>query len=158
VPHEPLVLNEWLLHDLQGENGTERQVQSGEFLKALRRGSDHIIVVRDTPWVRKAYALMRESTPAVRILSQFLFLGILLDSAKTRYLELDELQSLPAELAGEAPQSDAYLLQAAIATGSKIVVTTDQKLIDRVPSAAAIGIRLEHRDEFLVRYVAAIRV
>ena len=158
MPGERLVINEWLLHDLQGDNGLQSQAQSGAFLKRLITAGDRIAVVRGSPWARKAYALMRSGNPIPRILSQLLFLGILLDPAKSTYVDGEQLRPLPPDLAEEVPQSDVYLFQAAIETNSRIIVTTDARLIERAQSASAHGIQLQHRNGFLDQYMNDARI
>ncbi len=97
----------------------------------------------------KAFRLMKVETPTVRILSQILHLAILIDPLKCRFLEPEEIQPLPEELAMEVPTDDVYLFQAALAGHAEIIVTSDLRLIGRVTSASRFGIRLMGKEEFL---------
>jgi hypothetical protein len=155
VPCTPLIINEWLFHDLGGENGREAQERAYEFLLALRDGDDCIAALRPSRWMDKAYALMKVTSPEIRILSKLLHLGILLDSAKCLYVEADNLDDLPVPLAEEVPGDDAYLFQTALAIGAKVIVTSDKRLIGLAGSAPEFDIQLRLRDEFIAEYLNA---
>lgn len=64
------VVNEWLLHNLKGENGQERQREADKFLDILYRRCDIIVFVPGSPWAKKAYELMEFSDPKRRLLSK----------------------------------------------------------------------------------------
>jgi len=150
----PVVLNEWIFHDIRGENGLVAQSQSAELLQAFQRGPDAIVVLRESRWMDKAYALMTVSATPVRILSQFLRLAILLDPAKCHFVEQDAIQPLPPELAQQVPDDDAYLFQTALAGGADVIVTADTRLVERVTNAHERGIRLRLREEFIAEFLA----
>src|SRR5208282_4258397 len=110
-----MVLNEWIFHDLRGDNGPNAQLNVRSFLLALKEGPDHIVVLRGSPWSNKAFDIMKIGSPPVRILSQLLHLGILRDPLKCRYVEEHEVSPLPPVLAEQVPNDDAYLFQTALA-------------------------------------------
>lgn len=148
----PIVLNEWLIHDLRGHNGPVAQAESAEFVSAFQRGTDHIVVLRPSPWTRKAFDMMTVSTPPVHILSRILHLGILQDAQKCRFVEHSEVQPLPPDLA-RVPGDDAYLFQTALAALVPVIVTTDARLIEVVGAAAlARGIQMRTRAQLLDEY------
>jgi len=149
----PIVLNEWIIHDLKGDNGLDSRLESASFLQSLREGAETIVVLMQSPWMAKAYQLTREETPAVRILSKFLHLAILMDPLKCHYVDPEEIQPLPKDLAVEVPMDDVYLFQTALAGHAEIIVTSDERLIDRVRSAPRRGIQLARRDDFLRRHL-----
>ncbi|MDW8027024.1 MAG: hypothetical protein RMK94_01375 [Armatimonadota bacterium] len=102
------VVNEWLLHDLKGENGQERQKEADRFLDMLIRHCDIIVFVSGSPWAKKAYELMKFGDPKRRLLSKKLW-GLLRDANKRLLLKQDELQPLPEELQQVVKQDDWYL-------------------------------------------------
>ncbi len=55
-----LVLNEWIFHDLLGENGRDRQWETATFLKAFHLSSDRLVLPREGRWTQKAYGLMTQ--------------------------------------------------------------------------------------------------
>ncbi len=84
-----------------------------------------MVVLRESSWTQKAWALWREHDTRVQILSKLLYLGILIDPLKCRYLQPNEIRPLPDDLADQVPSDDAYLFQTALASGATIIVTTD---------------------------------
>ena len=150
----PIVLNEWLIHDLRGDNGHVAQAESAEFLSAFQASTDQIVVLRPSRWTQKAFGLMTISTPPIHMLSRLLHYGILQDALKCSYVEVADLAPLPEELARLVPDDDAYLFQTALAARVPVIVTTDTRLVDRVETVAAgSGIRMLLRAEFIQRYV-----
>jgi hypothetical protein len=148
VPPDAIIVNEWIFHDIKGDNGPRAQECSESFLEALIAGPYQIVVLRNSKWTEKAWALWKQNDARVQVLSKLLYLGILVDSRKCIYLNHDEVQPLPESLAAQVPADDVYLFQSAIATGARTIVTTDQRLIDMVTTAADHGIRLRLRDDY----------
>jgi len=72
-----LVLDEWLLYDLRGDNGAQRQEQAEKLLKALIERCDGLVVPKG-PWLDKAYDLAGFQDALRRGLSRLLQ-GILWD-------------------------------------------------------------------------------
>jgi hypothetical protein len=153
VPTDPIVVNEWIFHDMKGENGLNAQQRVEVFLEALRRGTDQIVVPQETRWTDKAWQLWEERDVRVQVLSKLLYLGILIDPLKCRRLNPDQLEPLPDDLAVQVPGDDVYLFKAALAGGAEIIVTTDQRLVDMVTNASQHGIQLRLRDDFYVDYL-----
>jgi hypothetical protein len=148
VPPTNIVINEWLPHDIKGDNGLLAQQRAGFFLEAIRGGNNRIIVLRESKWEAKVWQLWKENDTRIQLLSKLLFLSILIDPLKCRHLRPDEVQPLPANLAGQVPPDDTYLFQAALAEGAKTIITTDGRLIKAVTSANDYGIQLVPRDNY----------
>ncbi len=149
-----LVLDEWLLHDLRGENSRQAQRETIEFLERLRERCDHIAVLRGSPWMQKAYDLMAQSEVRVRPLSKFLHLAILQDSKKCRFFDPGVLP-IEEKLAAKVPADDLYLVECYFAAGAKAIITTDQVLADSVRSVSDTTVNVRLRPEFLSDYMAA---
>jgi len=96
---------------------------------------------------------MKIPSPSVRILSQFLHLGILIDPNVCHYIDTQDIAPLPSELAEQVPLDDAYLFQTALAAGGDTIVTSDERLLERVTRANDFGISLRLRDEYIVEYL-----
>ena len=92
-----LVINEWLFHDLQGDNQSEAQIEAVEFLQKLIDGPDQVAVLRDSAWINKAYQLMKHYDPVVLTLARLLNLSLLSDQKNCRFVELSEVSPLPEE-------------------------------------------------------------
>lgn len=145
---DPIVINEWLPHDMRGDNGLLLQERAEVFLESLKSGTDKIVVLRGSKWDAKVWALWTSTDVRVQVLSKLLYLGILIDPLKRIYLDPEEVQDLPPDLAEQVPADDIYLFQTAIAAGAKTIVTTDGRLINAVSKAPDHGLRLIARDDY----------
>ena len=150
MPSRCYVFNEWLVHDISGDNGTAAQNRARQLLVRLRDGEDMVAIGRDTPWMEKAFSLMRLHSPEVRLLSKLLHLSIIRDSKKCLLLDESEIKRLPDEQARIVPPEDAYLVQAYHAASADLIVTTDT---DFHEIANRLGIRAVLRDDFLAEYL-----
>lgn len=148
-----IVINEWIFHDIRGDNGVPAQVRVEAFLEALKNGADHIVVVSGSRWTSKAWDLWKEHDTNIQLLSKLLYLSILVDARRCRYLRPDEVHPLPPDLASQVPDDDAYLFQAAVSAGAAVIVTTDERLIATVTNAHLHNIKMRQRDEFVMEYV-----
>ncbi len=154
---ELLIINEWLLHDLRGDNGADRQKEAIRFLKKLREKPDRIAVLRGSAWMKKAYELMKYDSPEQRRLSKFLHRTILLDSSQCQVYELTQLNPLPQEVEelfekNLADQSDRYLLEIYFSANATLLVTSDERLLKALSHIQSLNIRL--RDDFLREYLS----
>lgn len=127
--HERLVLNEWLLHDLGGDNGAHEQQCALHLLRTIRERSDSIAVQRPSPWMQKAYALMRNSQPNIRLCSRFLHLKILRDPQICVLVEPPAVAPAAADPLPQVPPDDAYLVWTYRASAATRLVTTDTELL-----------------------------
>ncbi|MGH7772227.1 MAG: hypothetical protein ACREQA_08300 [Candidatus Binatia bacterium] len=146
------VIDEWLLHDLAGQNGKDAQEEAGNFLRKLKEKCDKIVVLRGSPWAQKAYGLMTQPDPLISKLSKYLHVAILLNSQKCRLLSSDDLRELPDNLKNLVPADDLYLVEIFDSANAKALVTTDKTLYQSLSTAQIINIRL--RDDFLKEYLA----
>ncbi len=48
-----LILDEWIIHDLQYDNGEEKQKESFQFLKKIKEKCDKIAIVKNSKFVKK---------------------------------------------------------------------------------------------------------
>lgn len=151
----PFVLNEWIFHDLLGENGIQAQRETGLFVLALVESEDRIVVLRPSPWTAKAYHLMKATGPLERIFSKLLHLQVLQDSERCNYLQESEVPVLPVEIEKDVPPDDLYLFRTLMGGNAKTLITTDTKLLERMsPVVQAHGIEILLRDQFLHNYLS----
>jgi len=148
----PIVVDEWLFHDLMGENGLEKQHQTFAFLNKLVEICDRIVVLSNSPFQIKTQELMSNSNPVIRGMSQFFNSSILRNSKKTELIDLNDLSPLTGHLCG-IPESDQYLFQAYLKLKSKgsFILTTDGRWKPSIIKKASIAIKM--RDEFLKEYL-----
>ena len=142
-----IVLNEWVLHDLAGENGEERQRQAGSLLDKFGAESSMLAVWRGSPWMSK-FALFtnRAAGPGPHLLLKSLA-NLVYDSAHCQILENDQVPPLAPELA-ELPRKDIYLVETYRAAKADLLVTEDNRLLaalhDHCPD-----VKVQTRDDFM---------
>ncbi|MDI6753363.1 MAG: hypothetical protein QME78_03095 [Thermodesulfobacteriota bacterium] len=144
------VINEWLIHDLAGDNGENAQEESSEFLWRLKEKCDQIAVLINSPWMEKAYRLMKQGNLPICIFSKQLHYDILKDFKKCRLLERDEIKNLSEATKNGIPDDDLYLVETYYSVNANVIVTSDKPLQEVLSSKADMNVRL--RDDFLREY------
>lgn len=150
MPAKCYVFNEWVLHDLGGENGPEARSEAVRLLERLRNSGDRIAIATGSPWVQKAYSLNRSRDPEVLGLSRFLHGGILTNRRVCLWLDPAELEPLPEDEKTRLPPEDVYLVELYRAANADLIVTTGEELLE---TADQLGIRIARRDDFLAEYL-----
>jgi hypothetical protein len=150
------VVDEWLFHDLDGENGTEVQLRAALFLENLVSKHDQLVVLWDSPWMKKAHSFMGRTDPLRRGLSRQLWTNILLAAERCEILREEELKPLPQQLQrmideGQVDKADYYLLQLCCSTDVSFLVTTDGRLQRAL--AGTTEVKIELKDDFLDSYI-----
>ncbi len=146
-----VVLNEWIFHDLWGENGEGNQRETFEFLLAFERSNDVFVVPRESRWLGKANGLMAYSDPLRRSISRR-FRSLFINRERALWVWSEENTSIPAELLDQLPEEDVYLVSAYLAADANVLVTTDVDLHDALVNAESVVCRM--RDDFLEDYLA----
>ena len=144
-----LVINEWIFHDLLGENGPEAYEATADFLNRLFQSDDWIVMPYEQRWRSKAYQLMTSTTPALRPLSQ-LFHRLLRDSDRCIILNHDGVPSAPQGAYDWVPSEDVYLVETYVAANADLLVTTDETLFDKIAEHGQFNCQM--RDDFLAGY------
>ena len=144
-----LVINEWIFHDLLGENGPEAYAETADFLKRLFQSDDWIVMPHEPRWRSKAYQLMTSTSARLRPLSQ-LFHRLLRDSDRCIIVNLDDIPVATQCVYDWAPPEDVYLIEACVAAEAELLVTTDETLFDSVRENGVV--RCQMRDDFLSGY------
>jgi len=146
-----LIIDEWLWADLNGENSPRAQGQSLNFIFAVFRKCDRIVIVKGSKFEKKAWSFTKHEDVRRREISKYFTRNFLYNSLKTHYLDSSSLPSVPSNLAGMTNYDDHYLIQACLVIEDAVVVTTDKSL-----RAALLecGKSCEHRDEFVQNYIS----
>ena len=144
-----LVLNEWVFHDLLGENGQEAFRETSEFLIGFMRSGDKVVVPAEARWKEKAYRLLTMSAPRRRAVSQ-LFHSLIRDPSRSILLQPDEIVSTSRDSYDWVPSEDTYLVLAYDSSGADVLVTTDQGLAQAIAEYDGVNCRM--RGDFLTEY------
>ena len=150
-PDKMLVINEWLFQDIKGENGQTKRQETGRFLAQFALGQDRFAATNGSPWMAKAYELMRHSDPAIRLLSRQLH-ELLRNSNKCKRLQPDDVaDAAPQDAIDTAPDEDVYLIQTYYAADADLLITTDEGLHNAFVSRQDVEVMF--RNPFLEDYL-----
>ena len=143
-----VVLNEWVFHDLLGENGEEDQRLTAAFLNAFHASSDKLVCPTGGLWAQKAYRLMRRSDVHLRNTAKQ-FHTLIRNSDRAVHVGTQR-GDVPGELPDALPAEDVYLVEAYMIASADVLVTTDHKLYEALADSELVSCQL--RDEFLNGY------
>ena len=161
MPSQCFVVNEWLLHDLAGgkdEKAARRQDEARKFLIMLKKKCDRIVIIKDSPWAQKAYKLMKIEQQTVRVLSKLLQLQIIGDPKKCLELPSNPVSMVPETVSKLVSADDLYLFEAYFAANASALVTTDERLQNKLhsdPQAQGM-VHVLIREEFLRGYMGSL--
>ena len=146
-----LVLNEWIFHDLLGDNCEAAQREAVEFLVAFSSSCDKLVWPRERRWTEKAHRLMIEQDARLRAISKQ-FHTLMRNSDRVVDVRNTAAEDVSEQFQGGLPAEDEYLVSAYLSAGADALVTTDQKLYEALKGSTDVSCRL--RDEFLTEYDA----
>ena len=149
-----LILNEWFLHDLNGDNGETKLRETAVLLSnIIREDNFKIFILDDSPWIVKARKFAANPKEPTHQLMHLLFGMVIRDSEKCRIIGSSELRALPEEILKNIPNEDAYLVELSLKVPSPILVSTDTELIANTKKfESEIKIKVFHRDDFISRF------
>ena len=139
-----VVLNEWIFHDLLGENGESSQRETAEFLNVLYASRDRLVLPAEPRWMEKAYRLLSMGDATLRNTCRQ-FHALVLDSRRAIDVRLLEPADVPDRPA--VPEDDRYLVTAYVTANADALVTTDEELCEALVGSCKL------RDEFLDCYL-----
>lgn len=140
------ILDEWLWHDLNGENGNERRAQALEFLEKLPQKCDIIVSLRNSAFEQKFYQMCQRTDVITRSIVRFFRLQIFQNGQKYRAHTEADCPRLPEGLSVKA--DEVYLVRLAL-RGEGLVVTTDYPLLQQL---SQYNIPCLHRDSLLAAH------
>ena len=142
-----LIIDEWLWHDLIGENGKDKQKEGFVFLKCIFKICDKIAIMEKSPFIKKFWHFLKNNALSPEMIKLFKNC-FLFNSDKCRLVDYTSKYTLE----GIKPD-DLYLYNLCHVlereSNEYIVITTDKPLIE---SFRKRGLKTKHRDEFLKSY------
>jgi len=152
-----LILDEWVVHDLQNDNGKDRQIETVQFLEKVGRKYDKLVVVRDSKFLKKIWNFFSsisgsnvEFRGKVRLVK-----SLIQDTEKTEFIESKILKNgnqINNRFLSQVNEDDHYLALAYFHFKNieeTIIITTDKKLKETLEQN---GVSIRFRDEFLINY------
>ena len=139
-----IIPDEWLIHDLKGDNGERRQKEAFTFLERLYAKCDKLAILDGSPFLCKFYKLlMKDFRPRIREISKVFNLRIIRNADKC--IKLPIANELPESLKKVIPEDDQYLYRIQQTLRKGIIVTTDEKNLRNLPNTVT-------RKKFLEEY------
>lgn len=145
------VINEWLWADSDGLNGPEAQRQVFDVINALASSDHQIVIVENSEFDRKAYALCRTGDDIVRQIIRIFMMTLRQDSNRCLVVKQEAAAVLPEELEGLVKLDDQYLVRAQLSAPGSTLVTTDRPLLQVVNGA---GLPCLSREQFLTQILS----
>ena len=145
-----IVLNEWIFHDLWGQNGEQAQREAVRFLRALVDTTDSLIVPSEPRWTGKANRLMGFLDDRRRRISK-VFRSLYDDSDRALRVRTEGTGAIPDELLARLPEEDVYLVSAYLLASADVLVTTDVPLYEALTDSEPVTCRM--REDFLAEYL-----
>ena len=143
------VINEWLWADLSGSNGVAKQKETFAFLKRFAGSPHQCVIIANTAFDQKAWALCSSNDPIVLETGKLFVLQVRQNSDRCLILDPTTVEALPVEFAREVKEDDHYLVHAQLGVPGAILVTTDGPLRESVHRH---NLPCLSREEFLVKY------
>jgi hypothetical protein len=141
------VINEWLWHDLSGDNGRQVQEEALNVLTKLSKSDHRIAVVEGSPFDQKAWTLCKTANPMIlQAIGRLYVRTVRLNPDRCLILRHQETVDLPPDLASEVNVDDEYLVKALLTAEGAVLVTTDAALRESLTKA---GRNCISREEFV---------
>ena len=144
-----LLLNEWVFHDLLGENGCDALTETAEFLISFDRSNNRLVIPAEERWKQKAKRLMLMRDPRGRLLSK-VFHSLMRNSNRAIRVATEGMPPIEEALRAQTPAEDLYLVLAYISSDADLLVTTDEKLHFALARHDEVNCHL--RGDFLASY------
>jgi hypothetical protein len=140
-----LIIDEWLWHDLAGENREEKQKEAFRFLECIFKICDKIAIMENSPFIKKFWHFLNALPPEM---IKFFKNYFLFNSDKCKLVDYTDKYTL----IGIKPD-DLYLYNLCYVLEKEndecIIITTDKPLIEVLKKQ---GLKVKHRDEYLKGY------
>ena len=149
-----IVVNEWLLDYMCPNTDPRKTFMAIQFVNAVVKKCDKIVVGRATPFVSKFYHYMKSFGWDTDFKKRFSKLNQLLfrNSDKTMVVDEADIEKLPKEIEEKAPPDDKYLIGLGYSSQDRIIVTTDQRLKEKFQDD--VGLKIYLLEEFLESYLS----
>lgn len=145
------VINEWFWADLVGEQGELTRSQTFEAMLRFSRSTDKMIVVFESAFDRKAWALCKSHDLQTKRIGRAFVRLIRYDLHRCLLVYPRDLPPLPPEVAEQVKPDDRYLVQTCLKFAGSVLVTTDTPLAETI---ARMELPCLDRGAFVARFAS----
>jgi KaiC/GvpD/RAD55 family RecA-like ATPase len=149
-----IVVNEWLLDYMCPNSDSNKTAIAIQFINAVVKKCDKIVIRRPSPFVSKFYRYMKEFGWDPRFKERYKKLNhlLFLNSDKVIIADNIDIEKLPKEVEKKIPNDDRYLVELAYFSKDKIIVTTDERLKEKLRDEDNLKVCLP--EEFFKEYLS----
>ena len=151
------ILDEWIFHDLQNDNGEDKQRESVLFLEKVKEKCDKIVFISESNFSNKFYSLSKYASkgPEFKTKLKLFKNSFYFNSQKSIQISLNEIKQNDYNLdLSNINVDDQYLplcfYKLKELNEDLIIITADEKLKDLLSSK---DISIKMRDDFLNKYL-----
>lgn len=143
------IIDEWLWHDINGENGEEKQKEAFNFLLCICKICNKIAYMENSPFVKKFWEISKIAggNEELRRIVKFFKNNFIYNSEKCEIYQYEVSQP---DLNIKPDDAYIYSLYNKIGSKTKKIISTDMDLIEEFKKN---NIGAYHRDEFIKNYL-----
>jgi len=149
---KPFIIDEWIWHDLSGENGEEKLKETSKFIKCVYEKCDKIATIENSRFEKKFFNFCKRVGQADHIsrkITKFYFGNIFYNSEKYIRVNEKECQQISEDISSKIKPDDQYLVKLHYKLQG-LIITTDNPLLEILKKHQ---IQCEYRDNFLPNYI-----
>jgi predicted nucleic acid-binding protein len=149
-----IVVNEWLLEYLRPDSEKSKRDLALKFVNAWVKKCDKVLIRRPSPFIKKFYVYMKQFESDFDSIERFKKVNHLLfhNLDKTIIIDDNDIKSLPEGLEQKVPADDKYLVELAYTSADSIIITTDERLKEKLKDES--GLKIHLLDEFMKSYLS----
>ncbi len=146
-----LTIDEWICHYLADDS---KYKDTERFLGRLLDICDKIVVKYNSPMYNKLWSICRNSAkwkPSKQRVAKFFINGFIKNQKKVEWI--DNCSPVPTEYLEFIHTKDHYLVETALSTQTRMLITSDSTLYDTLHKLEAqLSIRTYMAEDFIKRY------
>ena len=143
------VINEWLWHDVSGQNQATAQRQALDFIERFAASEHQVVIIEGSQFDQKMWANHWSDKTTARLIARLFFGSVRENLDRCRVLKPEAVSPPPEELSSSVNPDDHYLICAQLSVPGAVLVTTDTQHRERATQA---GLPCLSREEFLNTY------
>jgi hypothetical protein len=139
-----IVVNEWLLDYLRPDSEKPQRDLALKFVNSWVKKCDKVLIKRPSPFVKKFYTYMKQCGWDCDFKNRFKKMRELLfyNPDKTIIIDENEIRPLPERIEQKNLGDDRYLIELAYSTPDAIILTTDERLKEKLKDESDLKIYL----------------
>jgi predicted nucleic acid-binding protein len=147
-----IVVNEWLLDYLRPNSEKFKRDLALKFVNTWVKNCDKVLIRRPSPFIKKFYTYMKQFESDLDFKKRFKKVNELLfyNLDKTIIIDDNEVKSLPEGIGQKDLGDDKYLIELAYSSTDPIIVTTDERLKEKLKDESDLKVYL--LEEFMKNY------